>query len=213
MSGSIPQRGAPPMLKPAGGSPAPAMTPKPAAPSVPVAQPTQKAAPSVPQNAPSAQAGDKFSSFVAKLSPAAEKVSKAMRVPVEAVLAQWAYESGYGESQLSKNSNNFGGIKAGKDWKGRVVQMITREKDRSETEMAKFRAYNSPEEYADDYLNLMGHSRYAGVSGAGDTRDFAMRLGKAGYHQDTPSKYADALEQIAKRLAPIYAGRKKTGIA
>lgn len=155
---------------------------------------------------------DKFEDFVAKFTPAAEKVARVLVVPVEAVLAQWAYESGYGQSRLSKEAHNFGGIKAGKSWKGKVLKLLTKEKDGTETEHADFRSYDSALEYADDYLALMENTRYRFVGGANTAYEFGMRLGRAGYHQDTPEKYAEALESIAQRLGPIYFEQKKNGM-
>jgi flagellum-specific peptidoglycan hydrolase FlgJ len=133
--------------------------------------------------------------------PAAERVAASLSVPTNAVLAQWAYESGWGNSKLAKDGNNFGGIKTGgSSWKGQKISLPSKEKDGTEIAVSSFRKYESPEAYADDFIAFLGKPRYKNVKGAESAEDYAMRLGKAGYHQDTDGKYAKQIASIAKKL-------------
>jgi len=152
-------------------------------------------------NPPGPKDMSKEQKFYYAMLPAAEKVAASLNVPVNAVLAQWALESGWGNSKLAKDANNYGGLKTGSSWKGQQVAMPTKEKDGTETITAAFRKYDSPEAYADDFIAFMGKPRYKGVKGAESAEDYAMRLGEAGYHQDTDGKYAKQVASIAKRLS------------
>lgn len=141
--------------------------------------------------------------FIEKALPAATKVANALKVPTNAVLAQLALESGWGKSTLAKKYNNFGGIKTGSSWKGKKVSLPTYEKNRSQKINADFRAYESPEEYGDDMVRILSYSRYKDVPGAEDAYEYALRLGKAGYHQDTPEEYAKTVAKIAETIGVI----------
>jgi flagellum-specific peptidoglycan hydrolase FlgJ len=81
--------------------------------------------------------------------------------------------------------------------------MPSYEKDRSVLENSAFRAYGSVDDYGKDYTNFLGHQRYQPVRGTNSVRDFAMALGKAGYHDDDDASYSNQLESIAKRVTPF----------
>jgi flagellum-specific peptidoglycan hydrolase FlgJ len=49
------------------------------------------------------------------------------KVNPEVVIAQAALESGWGQSGLTKQANNYFGMKAGNDWKGKIITMPTEE--------------------------------------------------------------------------------------
>jgi hypothetical protein len=67
----------------------------------------------------SSQSTMKFSGkqkeFIDKMLPYAQQVSQKTGLPVDYVLSQWGFESGWGTSSVSKTNNNFAGIKP---WKG-----------------------------------------------------------------------------------------------
>lgn len=146
---------------------------------------------------------DKIAAFVERVAPAAAEAADQLGVPVEAVISQWALESGWGGSELASKYNNLGGIKAYGGWKGQTVNMPSYEKDRSVKEVSPFRVYPTVEDYARDYTNFLGSKRYQSVHGTNDVRSFALALGNAGYHQDDPAAYANQLESIARRIGPL----------
>lgn len=77
-------------------------------------------------------------------------------IPASIKMAQAVLESGNGNSQLSRNSNNHFGIKCKSTWKGQRVYHDDDEKGEC------FRKYKSVEESYIDHTNfLMGNPRYA----------------------------------------------------
>jgi flagellum-specific peptidoglycan hydrolase FlgJ len=87
--------------------------------------------------------------FFAKHAKAAQDTCRGTGLCASVCLAQAAIESGWGGSGLSANYNNFGGIKAAWDWKGKVVVLPTREviKGKNVIVQAAFRHYDSAADY------------------------------------------------------------------
>lgn len=146
---------------------------------------------------------DKVADFVHRVQPAAQLAAAALNVPIEAVISQWALESGWGTSELAAKYNNLGGIKAFGNWTGKKVSMPSFEKNRTVKEVSPFRVYDDLPSYGRDYASFLSTPRYANVRGTNTVRDFAIRLGQAGYHQDDPNSYASQLESIARRVSPL----------
>lgn len=104
-----------------------------------------------------------------------------------------------GASSLARLYNNFFGIKADKSWKGKVVNLKTREvfngKDVIITD--GFRVYDNPlESFYDRVKFLTDNPRYKAVLTAPTPLLQAMELKKAGYATDP--KYAEILQSIIK---------------
>lgn len=113
------------------------------------------------------------------------------KIPASITLAQGLLESGAGQSQLAKRSNNHFGIKCGGDWRGRTV----RHTDDAPNEC--FRAYNNPKDSYEDHSKfLSGRARYASLFKLDitDYRGWARGLKQAGYATDR--SYANRLIQI-----------------
>jgi flagellar protein FlgJ len=144
-------------------------------------------------------------SFQEKLSAHAEEASKATGIPAKFMLGQAALESGWGRREIKArdgtNSNNLFGIKAGADWKGKVVEATTTEyvNGKAQTRVERFRAYDSYADSFKDYAKLLASNpRYEKVlASAGDASSFAQGLQKAGYATDP--NYATKLTSIIKR--------------
>jgi flagellum-specific peptidoglycan hydrolase FlgJ len=87
--------------------------------------------------------------FFAKYAQAAQDTCRGTGLLASICLAQAAIESGWGGSLLAASYNNFGGIKAAWDWKGKVVVLPTREVigGKTITVQAAFRHYASPADY------------------------------------------------------------------
>ncbi len=95
------------------------------------------------------------------------------------------------------NSHNLFGIKAGKDWNGKVAEVTTTEYHNgvARKQVERFRAYGSYAESFQDYANLLSDNpRYAGVMGQADAKVFAQGLQQAGYATDP--NYADKLASV-----------------
>ena len=117
------------------------------------------------------------------------------------LLAQAILESGWGDSGLTKISNNFFGVKTHK-WKGESVMYKTREEinGKSVYVMAPFRKYDTPEDSFNDRNNfLKTNPTYTknGVFDSNNALEQIQALKRAGYATD--SKYVDEVYTIIKQ--------------
>lgn len=123
----------------------------------------------------------KKNEFVKKYLPVAQEVSKRLNVPVDALLSQWALETGWGGSITKGTGYNLGNIKAGSSWKGKSVRAY----DKAEKSNDLYRVYNTPQEFADDYVNLISkNKRYKDALGAQDSKQYFEALKRGGYATD-----------------------------
>ena len=137
----------------------------------------------------------------------AQETSQATGIPARFVLGQAALESGWGRRELraadGTPSHNLFGIKAGGNWRGRVVEATTTEyvSGVARKTVEQFRAYDSYADAFRDYANLLRSSpRYADLLAQAargiDEAGFAQGLQKAGYATDPG--YADKLSRTIK---------------
>ncbi|MBU1427073.1 MAG: flagellar assembly peptidoglycan hydrolase FlgJ [Gammaproteobacteria bacterium] len=157
--------------------------------------------PNVTSVLPSAHPADIQQTFVDKMRPHAELASLATGIPAHLIMGQAALESGWGRREIKmadgRDSHNLFGIKAGKDWNGKVAAVTTTEYHNgvASKQVARFRAYDSYSESFQDYARLLKeNSRYAEVVGQGDAKGFAQALQQAGYATDP--HYADKLAGV-----------------
>lgn len=143
--------------------------------------------------------------FIRQAVIPAERVAARLKVPSNAVMAQWAMESGWGTSKLAKAANNFGGIK---EWKGGPsVRMPTKETVNGKvinTE-ADFKKFNDFNQYADEYSRFLSTDRYKNVRGQSDPMGFANALATSGYATTNPREYSNSIMSAMKsvdRLLP-----------
>lgn len=153
---------------------------------------------------PSASLGHTPQEFVSSLASAAGQAGEALGVDPEAIIAQAALETGWGQ-RMPRNadgtsSNNLFGIKAGADWAGpkatadsiEVVDGVAMPRRTS------FRAYASIDDSVADFAKLLATSpryRDAVASGA-DAGAYAAAIGRSGYATDPD--YGVKLNQILK---------------
>ncbi len=109
-------------------------------------------------------------------------------VPYDFTLGQAIIESGYGQSGLTKEANNFFGIKG--EYNGQSVTKRTREESPSGASyyvMAKFRKYPSPQDSFNDHDNLFRTApRYAkALKYPNDPIMFLTEVKNAGYATDS----------------------------
>lgn len=115
-------------------------------------------------------------------------------IPASITLAQGILESGNGQSELARKSNNHFGIKCHTDWEGERVY----HDDDEDNEC--FRKYEKAEDsFRDHSLFLKNRSRYAKLFTykPNDYKSWARGLKKAGYA--TNPKYADLLIDLIER--------------
>lgn len=140
--------------------------------------------------------------FVASVRDAAKRIADRLGVPAQALVAQAALETGWGQHIIStgdgQSSHNLFGIKAHRDWDGDTVRVPTLEYREGvpTREMASFRAYRSVEESFEDYANfLLSNPRYEAALRAGrDPEAYVQALQDAGYATDP--QYAEKLSRI-----------------
>ena len=168
---------------------------------------TQSAASAMPAPAiePAVQAGtnpgtadrrpptaDAQRDFVTRVWDHALNAERVTGVPAKFIVGQAALESGWGQREIRGTdglpSYNLFGIKAGSDWKGRTVDVVTTEYSNGVATkvVEKFRAYNNYGESFRNWAKLMaGNPRYAPVlAQAQEARGFAFALQRAGYATD-----------------------------
>lgn len=139
--------------------------------------------------------------FVSKMRDAATEVAANTGLPAQLILSQAALESGWGKREIKhdngQTSHNLFGIKAGKSWSGKVVNVMTTEFENGKAQKLSqpFRAYDSYTDSFLDYAKLVSNSpRYESVLRASTPQEAAQRIQEAGYATD-PS-YAQKLISI-----------------
>jgi flagellar protein FlgJ len=145
-------------------------------------------------------------------SDAAQAASVATGIPAAFMLAQAALETGWGKREIigrdGTPSHNLFGIKAGANWNGPTVDVMTTEfiAGRPQKRVQSFRAYASEAASFADYARLMKHSpRYAAVTAAGsDAKGFAEGLQRAGYATDPA--YAEKLGRVINTALRLQRG-------
>ena len=112
-------------------------------------------------------------------------------------MAQAILESGNGQSTLAKKYNNHFGIKATRAWKGKVIDMKTREVYNGNEVYIKdgFRWYNNPESSFKDRVRFLKRNPRYAKNGV--------------FTAKTPEEQADALQRAGYATAPNYASTLK----
>ena len=116
------------------------------------------------------------------------------------VIAQAVIEGKYGTSSLAKNYHNHFGLKCGTTWRGKSVNMKTKEEYTVGTLVTikdNFRAYDNDEEGVVGYYDFISTKRYANLKNAADYRQYAEYLKADGYA--TSSSYVQTLCDTVKR--------------
>lgn len=130
--------------------------------------------------------------FIRSLLPAAKQAASALGLDPLALIAQAALETGWGKRMIKTasgdNSFNLFGIKASRNWQGdtAVVDTLEYRQGVAKKEQAKFRAYSSPEQSLQDYMQFIGNSvRYQqAVAVANEPTAYFSELQAAGYATD-----------------------------
>jgi peptidoglycan hydrolase FlgJ len=143
--------------------------------------------------------------FVRKLWPLAEEAGKRLGVAPQALIAQAALETGWGQAVIrhpdGKSSHNLFNIKADRRWEGDLVYKSTLEYRNgvAARERAPFRSYNDYRQSFDDYVNFIQTSpRYADALRQGaDPQAYIQGLQDAGYATDPA--YASKIGNILAR--------------
>ena len=138
--------------------------------------------------------------FISEIAPLVQKYAKERGYKIAStVIAQACCESAYGTCALSPYHNYFG-MKCGGAWKGKSVNLKTKEEYSPGTLTnitANFRVYDSMEAGVKGYYDFIAWSHYANLKTATTYRQYAERLQADGYA--TSSTYAQTLCSIVEK--------------
>lgn len=131
--------------------------------------------------------------FIARMLFALDEIDDLGGFFKSVIIAQAAIESNWGRSSLSSKYNNYFGIKAGKSWKGKTVNMKTGEvfDGKNVTINSNFRVYDSLAESIRDRNRLLRMPRYKAVESADTPRKQAEAIKAAGYC--TATNYVESI--------------------
>lgn len=115
------------------------------------------------------------------------------------IIAQAILESDWGESELARKYHNYFGLKCGNSWKGKSVNMATKEEYNVGTLTNirdNFRVYDSMEDGVKGYFRFINTSRYANLKGVKNPEEYIKRIKFDGYA--TSSKYVDNIMRVIR---------------
>ena len=156
--------------------------------------------------------------FVADVMPEATRAADRLGISAELLVAQAALETGWGKHTMKfddgRSSYNLFGIKASTDWNGSALAKSSLEyRDGAlASEVSRFRAYTSPAQSFDDYVDFIQSSpRYQdALRHDGNDETYIRAIQDAGYATDP--QYADKVigilngELMTNTLASLNSG-------
>lgn len=142
-----------------------------------------------------------INTFIESIAPIiqAQASARGYKFP-SAIIAQACVESAYGTSQLSAKYHNYFGLKCGSFWKGRAVDLKTKEeykKGQITTITALFRIYDSMEAGVEGYFDFINYSRYSNLKSATSSYNYLELIKKDGYA--TSSTYINTVYSLVKK--------------
>ena len=141
-------------------------------------------------NGDSIEFDGKPETFISQLYGMAKSAAEKLGVTPDVLIAQAALETGWGKKVTklgSHNSFNLFNIKADSRWQGSSVSVPTIEirNGTAVKEVASFRAYQSPKDSFDDYVDFISNSpRYTGAMQASSNTEYIKSIDNAGYATD-----------------------------
>lgn len=129
--------------------------------------------------------------FIEQIAPIIQKEAKARGYTiVSAIIAQACIESAFGTSSLGYKYHNYFGMKCGSSWKGKSVNLKTKEEYTTGTLTTirdNFRVYDSMEDGVKGYFDFISTARYANLKSAVTAEMYLSLIKSDGYA--TSSKY------------------------
>ena len=138
--------------------------------------------------------------FVEQIAKCVKKYAYIYGIEVHSpIIAQAILESGWGKSGLASKYHNYFGLKCGSSWKGKSVNMATKEEYKVGTLTNirdNFRVYDSMEAGVKGYFDFINTSRYANLKGVKSPEEYVRRIKADGYA--TSSKYVDNIMRVIR---------------
>lgn len=136
--------------------------------------------------------------FIQKIAPLIQKECKARGYKVASpIIAQACLESAYGASSLGYKYHNYFGMKCGSSWRGKSVNLKTREEytvGELTTIRDNFRVYDSMEEGVVGYFVFISTKRYQNLLEANTPRQYLELIKADGYA--TSSTYVNSVMNV-----------------
>ena len=140
------------------------------------------------------------SEFIEQIAKCVKKYAYVYGIEVHSpIIAQAILESGWGKSSLASKYHNYFGLKCGSSWKGKSVNMATKEEYKVGTLTNirdNFRVYDSMEAGIKGYFDFINTSRYANLKGVKSPEEYVRRIKADGYA--TSSKYVDNIMRVIR---------------
>ena len=138
--------------------------------------------------------------FIEQIAKCVKKYAYLYGIEVHSpIIAQAILESGWGKSGLASKYHNYFGLKCGGSWKGKSVNMATKEEYKVGTLTNirdNFRVYDSMEAGIKGYFDFINTSRYANLKGVKSPEEYVRRIKADGYA--TSSKYVDNIMRVIR---------------
>ena len=123
--------------------------------------------------------------FIKEIAPIIQKYAKQYGYKVASpIIAQACIESAFGTSSLGKRYHNYFGMKCGSSWKGKSVNLATKEEYKPGTLTsikANFRAYDSMDEGVNGYFVFVSSKRYSNLKEATTPKEYLEMIKADGY--------------------------------
>ena len=153
------------------------------------------------------------SEFIEQIAKCVKKYAYVYGIEVHSpIIAQAILESGWGKSGLASKYHNYFGLKCGSSWKGKSVNMATKEEYKVGTLTNirdNFRVYDSMEDGVKGYFDFINTSRYANLKGVTSPEEYVKRIKADGYA--TSSTYVDNIMRVIRDNKLTRFDRKKVG--
>lgn len=153
------------------------------------------------------------SEFIEKIADCVDKYAYLYGIEVHSpIIAQAILESGWGKSGLASKYHNYFGLKCGSSWKGKSVNMATKEEYKVGTLTNirdNFRVYDSMEAGVKGYFEFINTKRYANLKGVTSPEEYVKRIKADGYA--TSSTYVDNIMRVIRDNKLTRFDKKKAG--
>lgn len=123
--------------------------------------------------------------FIQIIAPIIQEEAKKRGYQVcSPVIAQACIESAFGTSMLGSKWHNYFGMKCGSAWKGKSINLKTKEEytvGTLTTIRDNFRVYDSMEDGVKGYFDFISTKRYANLKSASTPKEYLELIKKDGY--------------------------------
>ena len=131
--------------------------------------------------------------FIQIIAPIIQEEAKKRGYQVcSPIIAQACIESAFGTSMLGSKWHNYFGMKCGSAWKGKSINLKTKEEytvGTLTTIRDNFRVYGSMEDGVKGYFDFISTKRYANLKSASTPKEYLELIKKDGYA--TSSSYVN----------------------